>query len=61
MRGGRGHMGALLGAVDVFATGTLPVWSSKKPVSQETNLKLDRCRRSDVSEPGNNVTGTPQW
>jgi hypothetical protein len=37
---------------DVFATGTLPVWSSKKPVSQETNLKLDRCRRSDVSEPG---------
>jgi hypothetical protein len=39
----------------------LPVWSSKKPVSQETNLKLDRCRRSDVSEPGNNVTGTPQW
>ena len=45
-------MGALLGAVDVFATGTLPVWSSKKPVSQEMNLKLDRCRRSDVSEPG---------
>jgi hypothetical protein len=37
---------------DVFATGTLPVWSSKKPVSQEANLKLDRCRRSDVSGPG---------